>query len=251
MIYMVLDELKVISDDAYYTEDHVMFLLNKYRAYLLKQKYSDTSKETSISNMQTICVDLERYPDVDVDLCLGYSFLRSTIKLPNTIDSGTLDRFIRISSIYQFGGEFAYVSPERFKYTGYNRWTKNMIYCTIGPDNYLYFKSNNPQLFYLKTVKINAIFDDPTEAIKYQCEGDENEQSHCDITDYEFPLEGALIPQCINLVIKDLLGAAWRPKDEQNNAKDDLSDMYNFVRRNARNDLQRQLYGNPNPNANL
>lgn len=250
MIYMVLDELKVLSDDSYFTEDHIMFLLNKYRSYLLKQKYSDTSKESSISNMQTICVDLERYPDIDNDLCLGYSFLRSTVRIPNIIDSGALDRFVRISSLYQFAGEFAYVSPERFKYVGYNKWTKNLIYCTIGQDHYLYFKSNNPQVFYLKKIKFNAIFDDPTEAYNLQCPKD-NTNAPCDIIDTNFPLEESLIPQCINLILKDLLGAAWRPKDEQNNAKDDLSDMNSFVRRNMRNDYQRQLYGNPNPNANL
>ena len=247
---MVLDELKVLSDDSYYTEDHIMFLLNKYRSYLLKQKYSDTAKEASISNMQTICVDLERYPDIDTDLCLGYSFLRSTVKIPNIIDSGTLDRFVRISSLYQFAGEFAYISPERFKYVGYNKWTKNLIYCTIGPDHYLYFKSNNPQVFYLKKIKFSAIFDDPTKANDLQCPED-NGNAPCDIIDTDFPLEESLIPQCINLILKDLLGAAWRPKDDQNNAKDDLSDMNTFIRRNMRNDYQRQLYGNPNPNANL
>ena len=250
MIYMILDELKVLSDDSYYTEDHIMFLLNKYRAYLLKQKYSDTSKETSISNMQTICVDLERYPDIDTDLCLGYSFLRSTEKIPSIIDSGTLDRFVRISSKYQFAGEFAYISPERFKYVGYNRWTKNLIYCTIGPDNYLYFKSNNPQVFYLKKIQFNAIFENPEEAVSMQCP-DENGEVECDITNTNFPLEEALIPQCINLIIKDLLGATWRPKDDINNAKDDLSDMQQFINRNMRNNFKRELYGNPNPNANL
>ena len=39
LVYMVLDELKARSDDFYYTEDHIMFLLDKYRAFLLKQKY--------------------------------------------------------------------------------------------------------------------------------------------------------------------------------------------------------------------
>jgi hypothetical protein len=39
LVYMVLDELKARSDDFYYTEDHIMFLLEKYRAFLLKQKY--------------------------------------------------------------------------------------------------------------------------------------------------------------------------------------------------------------------
>jgi hypothetical protein len=36
MIHMVLDELKVISDDSHFQEEHVMFLLDKYRGFLLK-----------------------------------------------------------------------------------------------------------------------------------------------------------------------------------------------------------------------
>lgn len=33
---MVLDELKTNSDDSFVTEDHVIFLLGKYRFLLLK-----------------------------------------------------------------------------------------------------------------------------------------------------------------------------------------------------------------------
>jgi hypothetical protein len=36
LVYIVLDELKLVSDDSTFTEDHVMFTLNKYRAFVLK-----------------------------------------------------------------------------------------------------------------------------------------------------------------------------------------------------------------------
>lgn len=41
---MVLDELKLLNDDSFYTEDHVLFLAVKYRGLLLKQRYSDIKK---------------------------------------------------------------------------------------------------------------------------------------------------------------------------------------------------------------
>lgn len=44
IVYMVLDELKINSDDKYFEEEHVMFLMDKYRAFLLKQRYSDIKK---------------------------------------------------------------------------------------------------------------------------------------------------------------------------------------------------------------
>ena len=44
LVYMCLDELKGSSDDFTYTEDHIVFLLTKYRVFLLKQRYSDIKK---------------------------------------------------------------------------------------------------------------------------------------------------------------------------------------------------------------
>ena len=36
IVYMILDEIKSVSDDAFFTEDHVIFLAGKIRAFLLK-----------------------------------------------------------------------------------------------------------------------------------------------------------------------------------------------------------------------
>lgn len=58
VIYMVSDEIKASSDDAYFTEEHIMFLLKTYRAFILKQRYADVKKQIPESNYQTICIDL-------------------------------------------------------------------------------------------------------------------------------------------------------------------------------------------------
>lgn len=42
---MCLDQLKVTSDDSYFTEEHVMSLASNIRALILKQRYSDIKKE--------------------------------------------------------------------------------------------------------------------------------------------------------------------------------------------------------------
>lgn len=59
LIYMCLDEIKVISDDSYFEEEHVSFLLDKFRPFLLKQRYGDVRKEVPQSNYQEICLDLK------------------------------------------------------------------------------------------------------------------------------------------------------------------------------------------------
>ena len=45
IVYSVLDEIKSISDDSLFTEDHVIFLAGKLRTFLLKQRYSDIKKQ--------------------------------------------------------------------------------------------------------------------------------------------------------------------------------------------------------------
>lgn len=65
LTYMVLDELKIVSDDSHFQEEHVLFLLDKYRAFLLAQRYKDIRKEIPESNYQTICVDLKQVNAID------------------------------------------------------------------------------------------------------------------------------------------------------------------------------------------
>ena len=54
----------------------------------------------------------------------------------------------------------AFVSKERFKYVGHNKYLRNIIYCTLGPDNHIYFNSANPQFKYLKKARVTGIFED-------------------------------------------------------------------------------------------
>lgn len=218
LVYMVFDELRVSSDDAQFTEDHLMFLLNKYRAFLLKQRYSDIKKQIPESNYQTICLNLIQVPAISGDTCEGGTYLRSKEKVPFLMQIGTP----RVYPLDYYQGEITYVSRDRMRYVGYNKFLQNIIYCSIGPDNYLYFKSFNPQYLYLKKVKFTGIFQDSIQASDLQCP-DDNGDIICNSIDRTFPIEDALIPPLIELVVKELTNSIYRPEDESNNAKDDLA----------------------------
>ena len=56
-------------------------------------------------------------------------------------------------------------------------------------------------------------------------------------------MEDSLTSLLIQSVVKELLGAAYRPKDQQNNANDDLADMIAFMRRNMKSAYQKQIEG--------
>lgn len=237
LIYLVLDELKILSDDATYTEDHVMFLLNKYRGMLLKQQYKDIKKDIPESNFQTICLELEPHLFFEDDVCSNETYLRSKKKIPTVMS--IIEPRIYTSDYYR--GTMTYVSRDRMRYVGYNKWLQNITYCSLGPDNHLYFKSNNPQLLYLRNVSMTGVFENPEEASELECD---SEDKPCNIKDRVFPIEEALVPQLVQLVVKELSGSVYRPNDSINNASDDLATMAQFIRNNMKSNMQKQIDGN-------
>lgn len=226
LVYLVLDELKLTSDDALFNEEHVMFLLGKYRGLLLKQQYKDIKKEIPESNYQTLCLDLIQVPSITGEPCEGGTYLRSKEKIPFLMPVATP----RVYPEDYYQGDITYVSRERMKYVGYNRWLPNIIYASIGPDNYLYFKSFNPQYLYLEKARLTGIFEEPEKAAELECNRD---GSTCDPMDMKFPLEEALIPQVVELVVRELSRPEYLPEDKQNNADDGLSEVTSQSKKNG------------------
>ena len=217
LVYMCLDEIKGMSDDFSFTEDHIMLLLDNYRSLLLKQKYSDVRKTVLESNYQTLCLDLIEVPAIAGVPCHGgRTYLRSKHKVPFLLGIGNT----RVYPQDYYQGEIIFVSRDRMRYVGHNKYLQNIIYCSLGPDNYLYFTSSNPQFLYLEKVRLTGIFQNPREAAELSC-GTECDRK-CDVLDSEFPMEEALQSTLIQLVVKELTGAVYRPADEYNNAVDDL-----------------------------
>ena len=238
LVFMCMDEVKLNSDDSFYTEDHVVSLLNNYRSFVLKKELEKENKQLSSANDQTICLDLIEVRDED-NPC-GESMLRTEQTIPNLVN----DCKVSLYPVNYFEGDhIIYTTMERMRYTTYNKWTKNLIYAAKGPNDYLYLKSDNPQYIYLEKLRMKAIFEDFESAAKYACD-EAGEELQCDILDMKFPIENALVPIVVEMVVKELLGAEYRPKDSSNNADDDLSDIIAWARRNMKTSVQKQIEGN-------
>lgn len=239
IVYMILDEVKLVSGDSIMNEDHVLFLINRYRPFLIKQYYDAKKEVEDISDYdyQEICIDLEETAPIQGDPCEGMHYLRSVQKIPKLMGLGTAN----VSPLDFYSGAHIILVPKnRMKFVGYNKWLKNFIYCSIGPDNHLYFRSNNPQFLYLDKVKMTAIFEDAEEANALSC-CPEEEEDNCNPLDKTFAMEEHLIPQLLQLVLKEILGAAYRPADDANNDTDDLADLNTYIARNVKSNLAKQI----------
>jgi hypothetical protein len=166
-------------------------------------------------------LDLEKIPAIDGEPCTGGYYLRTTQKIPKILE-GTQPRIYPID--YFQGTNISYVSRDRMRYTGTNPYLQNIIYSSLGPDLHLYLNSSNPQFFYLKKLRMSAVFEDLGEAAGLLCDSGGESQS-CDVLDMEFPIRDYLVPPLIELVVKALMGSNYIKPDERNNAKDDTPDL--------------------------
>lgn len=210
LVYMVMDKLKQNTDDTYFTEDHIIFLLDKYRNFLIAQDKSSDS-ELSEANYQTLCIPLVEVPPIIGEPCEGKLLLRSKDRLPLLLGKGitTVQPEDYFNSVH-----IVFTDKNRFKYTGENKYLKNIIYVTLY-DRYLWLKSENPQFLYLQKVRMTGIFENAAEAAKYACE------PNCDNLDSTFPIADDKIPQLLEFVYKELQAPVVEPEDKDNNAQDD------------------------------
>lgn len=201
LIYMCLDEIKLASDDSYITEDHILFLISKYRAFLLKQKYEKTNMPVARSNYQKLV-------GITTD---------STI--PSIMGIATPIVKFNVNST-----QYSYVSPHRFQFVGNNKYTSSISYCTI--DNGILKTTERKQEQKRGVVvgpspayfSIYAVFEDIQKA-------SELDGSSVDILDKVCPIETDLVPGIQELVVKDILGIAYRPQDKANNGSDELGSV--------------------------
>ena len=235
-IYMVLDFLKISSDDAYYTPDHVAFLLNKYRAYVLKTKYEDTGKTPSDDNYQTLNLKFEVTDKIEGFEGSG-QYLKSVGKIPSSLNIGAS----WLSGADLFDTDLCMVTPVRFRYVGFNKWMRNISYATVCGEQ-LYIKSCNPSIYMLKEGQFRDIFSDPLEAAAASSDAEKDENGNlCNPFDVEFPLADDLLPLVMQYVVKDLSGGLYKPQDSENNADDDLSKLAQFIRTYIKTPLRRQI----------
>ena len=122
LIYMCLDLLKGESDDFTYTEEHIAYLLDKYRALLLKQRYgSDPKKHVPYSNYQTISLSLTQDDNIS----------KSTNVISTLLQVG----IPRITTDNYYNINFEFVNRERFPFVGNNKYLKKIRYASIDTDN--------------------------------------------------------------------------------------------------------------------
>lgn len=235
--YAIQDFSKTMSDDSIINLDHIKFLMGKYRNYLI----SNSPKEPSQQAYQTICVDMNSGLTTP---CSDMIEVESVGVLPNLMGKGGVT--IMPPAGFRASYRYQYVNYEKYQFVGHNRFYKSFVYVTIGPNGKLYAKSNTSGFEFLGKLRMTAIFDDIEKASLLSCDDncDVDDNPNCTVDDKEFPLDVDLVPALMQYCVKDIIGAAWQPRDDDNNANDDLAMLAQILNRYTNNAAKRMLNGN-------
>lgn len=227
-IYMCLDLVKGVTEDFSYTEEHIAYLLDKYRALLLKQHYGkDPKKHVPYSNYQTVEVPVSKE---------GNSiYFKSDTPIPTMMFLG----IPRISTDDYYNTNFEFVSRERLPFVGNNKFIQNVCYVSINDSGFLCVKPYTTMLISEDeglTLRLTAIFENPREVAysNSMLEG-------IDVLDSFIPIEETLVSTLIEVVVKVLSNSTYKPEDLMNNDRDDLANLHSFLASNVKSDLAKQM----------
>lgn len=183
VVYMILDELKLSSDDSYFNEYHVLTLADKYRAMILKQRYKDIRKQVPYSNYQEILFTVKKRTDGTnhfMDLLNAgtnnTSYINNSTLETNYYCSADDDFIVNRTEpdgnekivkrgfpmLINIGNPSVYLddynrtmitltSREHARYVGGNKFMRNILYAFIEPNKGLYVKI--PDTFKLVTAE--------------------------------------------------------------------------------------------------
>lgn len=231
-VYMIFDELNLLSDDSRWEVEHIIYLLNKYRAILAKQRYGGAKKDVPLEYYQLYDLGTPELPGVLDNIRKTYKFkdeipqilnlhgilLETSIsystepKYEDCIICGVPVPIYTESSLYEDNIDIAFINPDRFKYIGYNKWLQNIPYATLGYDHKIYISSTS-NFLKGKNFRIQGIFEVPTDFVKTTEEK----------LDMYFPVEEAILQPIIDLIVKELSNIIYLPGDSENNSADDQS----------------------------
>lgn len=205
MIYSVKELLKDHTDDTLISEEHILFQIKAYRAMLLRQLYSDRSKEFDDAAKQTFCADMKLTDPGICGIDTGCFILRSEEKIPGLLSVKGRSALTRVGPPIIGMPPYEVVNETEINGCMQDPYSGTTAFIM---DDYLYLVGRAVSTKLIKCVSVQAIFEDP-EKLEYlnTCDScGSNVEEKCFTDDSELPMPSHLISMIVSMVVKDFIG---------------------------------------------
>lgn len=198
----------VQSDDNRVSDQQVAYWIRQTREMLVNQQLANRNKipESLIQHLNYV-----EFSQVDpsnvTGLNSGYSVMKSTKKIPNTVQRDGKNTIIAVESVDGSEG-FTETTYFRRKYNKYNKYTSYNARWYI-QDGYMYITHNS----LIDKLRVSGIFEDPEDAANFKLDTGESAFSWDD----EYPITGLMAGAITDIVLKSKMNITRQmPNDESN-----------------------------------
>lgn len=201
------------SDDIKITDRQIEFIINYYRARLIKQ---DVDKKRPISS--NVIQDIGKVALTKMDsseisnLSLGQNLLRTTNPIPKLLELNNKDAIMYLGGLDKMSN-IDFVTKTQSRWNRFNKYGSQLP-TAYYRNGYIYIE-NCPKL--LKFINVEGIFADPREVSKYKSIG-----VNCyNITDDPYPISEYMVSTLTDMMIsKELTFFLQMYPDSINDASD-------------------------------
>ncbi len=202
-----------------YTDRQLAFIINYYRALLIKQ-YKDKGRSISGNYVQTLGkVEVQKaskHECCDIDTDIGDCIYRIVNPLPRAVDTNTWNLITYVGTVDGLNSwqrtTFNKVQFDKYaKYTG-----KRIKWYEL--NNYIYIVANG--IKNLKYINIQGVFEDPLAANDYRdcgCDGEDCFKGY----EFDYPMNSSDIPTIIKMIgATEYSMSNLLPRDDKNDSRD-------------------------------
>jgi hypothetical protein len=202
-----------------YTDRQLAFIINYYRALLVKQ-YKDKGRYISPNYVQSLGkVEVQKaskHECCDLDNDIGDCIYRIVNPLPRPIDTNVLNLITYVGTVDGLKS-WQRTTFNKVQFDKYAKYTANTVKW-YELNNYIYIVANG--IKNLKYINIQGIFEDPLAANNYKdcgCEGEDCFKGY----NFDYPMNSSDIPTIVKMIAStEYSMSGLLPKDERNDSKD-------------------------------
>lgn len=210
-----------ISDDTDISLEHILYHVGNQRALLLRNEYNKSGRKLD----SHLISDLGCFKIIEVDAaeCCSVTsdciVLRTEKQLPSFLELHSGVALTRVGPVNKMVKPFTLIDQARVPYIGANKYTANDVY-VLRMNDYIYLITQNPAMQNVEYINIQGIVSDPLVLQNYMC----TENGHsCFSYDNEYPINTWMLPYIKEQVLNQFGISLQLPKDNDNNAKDNIS----------------------------
>tara|TARA_R100001463_G_scaffold42850_4_gene89601 strand:+ start:6987 stop:7679 length:693 start_codon:yes stop_codon:yes gene_type:complete len=221
--YDILEILKnnQISDDTDISLEHILYHVNNQRALFLRNEYNKPGRKidphliSDLGCLKLIEVDAAECCSVDI----GCIALRTEKKLPALLELHSGPAIQRVGPVNKLDTPYSVTTGTVSSFRKYNKYTGNDIQAVYLND-YIYIIASTPADQGIQYINARVIAADPSDLLDYRCD---STSTPCFSFDDQYPINNWMIPYIKEQILKQFGMSLQIPKDDDNNAKDNIS----------------------------